>query len=489
MSNPGMPKGEVASATDLAWLLANTPHAIIRNDLEGNFLYASGAAAEIFGREPDELNGSALELLDPADVEAAAEKLASLIERGVGSEDQITARVCHPDGSRVWADFQGRLVADSAGELSVVSVVRPSGDRVEAQRALARVEERYRELVEWLPAIVYESKTGPAGLFLYVSPQIEDMLGFTPEEWMADADIWLEQVHPDDRDRMVEEEDRLEHQARGTDKRIMAEYRMHRRDGEVVWIRDVARLCESDGSIPFWRGVLIDITAEHSAQEALESAQQRHRSMVDSLPACVYRAEPRAVGRWEYVSTQIESLLGYKPAEWRADATLWRASLHADDRERVEREEEEHASATPGTEFVSEYRLRHRNGRVVWIRDRAVVTRNLDGDPMIDGILTDITAERAAEAGAGILADVYRLSCNDCGAAWAAEQIEPCRQCGGRDIEGVSMNAALNDLAAARRQVEGLLDGIQRHLEALGTNLRSVSARIAADAPTAESDS
>ena len=104
---------------------------------------------------------------------------------------------------------------------------------------------------------------------------------------------------------------------------------------------------------------------------------------------------------------------------------------------------------------------------------------------MIDGILTDITAERAAEAGAGILADVYRLSCGDCGAAWAADRIEPCRECGGRDIEGVSLNAALNDLAAARRQVEGLLDGIQRHLEALGTNLRSVSARIAADAAAA----
>jgi PAS domain S-box-containing protein len=263
---------------------------------------------------------------------------------------------------------------------------------------------------------------------------------------------------------------------------------MRHRDGHVVWIRDIARLCQPRASAPFWRGVLIDITAERSAQTALDRAQASHRVMVDRLPACVYRAEPRAIGSWEYVSAQIEPLLGYTQAEWLADPTLWRASLHADDRERVEREEDDHASAAPGAEFVSEYRLRHRSGRLVWVRDRAVVTRNAEGLPMIDGILTDISAERAAAAGAGIVADVYRLTCGDCGSTWAADRIERCRECGGSNIESVSLNSALSDLAASRQQVEGLLDGIQKHLEALGSNLRSVSAQIAAEASQTADD-
>ena len=102
------------------------------------------------------------------------------------------------------------------------------------------------------------------------------------------------------------------------------------------------------------------------------------------------------MGRWHFVSSQIERLLGYTADEWRADPTLWRASLHADDRERVEFDEERHLESPPGTELVSEYRLRHRTGRSVWVRDRAVLSVDEDGERMIDGILTDITAERAA---------------------------------------------------------------------------------------------
>ena len=226
--------------------------------------------------------------------------------------------------------------------------------------------------------------------------------------------------------------------------------------------------------------MLTDITAERSAQLSLADAHERHRNMVEGLPACVYQAERRAMGHWHFVSSQIERLLGYTSDEWRADPTLWRASLHADDRERVEFDEQRHLESPPGTELVSEYRLRHRTGRPVWVRDRAVLSMDERGERMIDGILTDITAERAAEAGAEGRADVYRLTCNDCGATWPATGIERCRACQSRNVEGVSLNATLRDLAASRQQVEGLLDGIQRHLEALGTNLRTTAVQVSA---------
>ena len=225
--------------------------------------------------------------------------------------------------------------------------------------------------------------------------------------------------------------------------------------------------------------MLTDITGERTAQMSLADAHERHRTMVEGLPACVYQAERRAMGRWHFVSSQIERLLGYTPEEWQADPTLWRASLHADDRERVEFDEQRHLESPPGTELVSEYRLRHRTGRPVWVRDRAVLSEDESGERMIDGILTDITAERAAAAGAEGRADVYRLTCNECGETWPATGVEHCRACQSRNVEGVSLNATLSELAASRQQVEGLLDGIQRHLEALGTNLRSTAAQVA----------
>jgi PAS domain S-box-containing protein len=335
-------------------------------------------------------------------------------------------------------------------------------------------------MVEWLPAVVYEAEPGPDGRFLYVSPQSEEMLGFRPDEWLASPTLWRERIHPDELDVVLEQEAAQERESRERDARITAEYRMVHRSGRPVWVRDIARVCEAEDGSHFWRGVMIDISAERGAQRALEDAHERHRGMIDSLPAASYRAERRAMGRWHFVSAQIEPLLGYTPDEWTADPTLWRASLHADDRERIELEEKRQMELPPGTEVVTEYRLRHRSGRVVSVRDRAILTRGPNGDLLIEGILTDISAERAAEAVTDGLTDVYRLTCADCGASWPAAKVERCRECSSKNVDSVSLNNTLRDLAASRQHVEGLLDGIQKHLDALGTNLRTVSGQPAA---------
>jgi hypothetical protein len=81
------------------------------------------------------------------------------------------------------------------------------------------------------------------------------------------------------------------------------------------------------------------------------------------------------------------------------------------------------------------------------------------------------------------LTDVYRLTCGDCGASWPAEKVERCRECGSKNVDSVSLNSTLRDLAASRQHVEGLLDGIQKHLDALGTNLRTVSGQPSAPEP------
>ena len=352
------------------------------------------------------------------------------------------------------------------------------GDRERARRASRR---RFRELVEWLPAVVYEAEPGPDGRFLYVSPQIEEMLGYTPDEWLARPTSCGASASTPTSSTGCSSSRREQERSRSrADARIASEYRMVHRSGRTVWVRDIARVCRGRRRLALLaRRALIDISAERSAQLALADAHERHRGMIDAMPACSYRAERRAMGQWHFVSAQIEPLLGYTPEEWCADPTLWRASLHADDRERVELEEQRQMELPAGTEFVTEYRLRHRDrARLVAVRDRAILTARPDGEPMIEGILTDISAERAAEAVADGLADVYRLSCGDCGATWAAEKIERCRECSSQNVESVSLNATLHDLAASRQQVEGLLDGIQKHLDALGTNLRSVSAQL-----------
>jgi PAS domain S-box-containing protein len=455
-------------------LLDHVPGVVARIDLDGVFQEVYGATEEIYGRSPQELVGTqCLALAHPAD-RAEAERRMREIGPQQG-DDQMTARVQHTDGRLIWVDSTARSVRDpDTGEEFIVFTATEANARMEVESALSRVEDRYRELVEWLPAVVYEAEPGPQGRFLYIGPQIEEILGYTPEEWMANPDLWRESIHPEEVDAVVELERQQQAESIASDARIAAEYRMVHRDGHTVFVRDIARISEGAEGERFWRGVLSDITAERGAQEALADAHEHHRGMIDSLPACSYRAERRPMGRWHYVSPQIKALLGYSPEEWCADPTLWRASLHTDDRDRIELEEKHRVDLPPGTEVVTEYRLRHRTGRVVAVRDRAMLTIGPEGEPLIEGILTDISAERASQEAA----DVLRLSCGDCGMSWAADKFEHCPECGSRNVDSVSLNAALRDLALSRQQVEGLLDGIQKHLDALGTNLRTVSGPV-----------
>ena len=474
----------IGSDAALGQLLDNIAVLVARVDLGGTFLYASAAAWAIFGRDPHQLLGTqVLDLVHPSD-RAKAESRMREAGSGTGNETQMLLRIVRPGGETVWIQAGGRLLADpESGERSIAFVAFEATARVEAEAARDRTEARFRDLIEWLPAVVYEAEPGPDGRFLYVSPQISELLGYDDREWLARPELWRESIHPEERERVLDLEREQELQSLETDTRIASEYRMQHRSGRTVWVRDVARISRGSGDGRFWRGVMIDISAERTAQLALADAHERHRGMVDSLPACSYRAERRAMGSWQFVSSQIERLLGYTPREWCADPTLWRASLHADDRDRIELEEQRHMEMPPGTEAVLEYRLRHRSGRVVAVRDRAILTLGDEGEPMIEGILTDVGAERAAEAVAG-LADVYRLTCGDCAATWAAERVGPCPSCRNHNVESVSLNTTLAALADARQQVEGLLDGIQKHLDALGSNIRAGSAALGSVRPT-----
>lgn len=106
--------------------------------------------------------------------------------------------------------------------------------------------------VAGLPAITYVEEVASGRTFA-VGPEIQTVLGYAQEEWMGDAGLWIQRIHPDDRDRVVAACERANEI--GADYR--EEYRVIARDGHLVWVRDEAVLVrDSDGRPLCWQGVM-----------------------------------------------------------------------------------------------------------------------------------------------------------------------------------------------------------------------------------------
>jgi PAS domain S-box-containing protein len=145
-------------------------------------------------------------------------------------------------------------------------------------------------------------------------------------------------------------------------------------------------------SAPFPDGSSGDAFARGDARSF--PAELEARTLIDRLPAIVYVADAGVEGRWHYISSGAEAITGFTPEQWMADTGLWARQVHPDDRETVFGREE--ALAEPAT--PDEYRIRHRDGSTVWVRDEAALIAGVDGRLRWHGVMLDITDRKLAEA-------------------------------------------------------------------------------------------
>jgi diguanylate cyclase (GGDEF)-like protein/PAS domain S-box-containing protein len=176
-------------------------------------------------------------------------------------------RAVHADGRVVWVREDAVLIRDDEGKARYwLGIMLDVTQFVEARRDLTHLQNTYGALVEQIPAIVYQDATDDSWTTVYVSPQITNLLGVLPEEWTGDSKLWSQMLHPDDRDRAIEEVDRgIE-----SGEPYTVEYRMVARDGRVRWFQDTAvMLADAEGKPAFTHGVMLDITERREAEERL----------------------------------------------------------------------------------------------------------------------------------------------------------------------------------------------------------------------------
>ena len=171
-----------------------------------------------------------------------------------------------PDGSRIPVEFHVGSMPDGG----IVCVCRDLSQHQQAEKARADAETKYRMLVEHVNAITYIAEIGMNGKWFYISPQVENILGYTPEEWLAISSDWTQHIHPDDLAIVVAAE---EQSMNGYP--FQAEFRVRRKDGREVWLSDTAVIVQGSDSHPVMEGIMVDITE----RKALETQLQQSRKM------------------------------------------------------------------------------------------------------------------------------------------------------------------------------------------------------------------
>ncbi|MDP3774649.1 MAG: PAS domain S-box protein, partial [Gemmatimonadales bacterium] len=258
---------------------------------------------------------------------------------------------------------------------------RDPGTRAASRNQLER-------LLTNLDEVTYEVVTPGdplTGKTVYVSCQVEALVGHTPEEFLRDSSLWFHLLHPDDLESVIEVT-RTMYERRRPCSRL---YRLrHKTTGAYRWIEDriVPRL-NGEARVVGYYGAARDVTDRISADEQLRFQSDILRNVQDNVIATDLE------GRITYWNEGVTAIFGYGPEEMLGKTA---AILYPDQDPRALAADLERV--LQGTDFLGEWLRRRKDGSPVWVDAKTNVLRGRDGRPTgFLGVAKDVTERRRAE--------------------------------------------------------------------------------------------
>jgi len=262
------------------------------------------------------------------------------------------------------------------------------------EKTLRESEAKYRSLVSHIPDVIWT--TDKDMRIVFVSQNVEAISGYTPDEEyeMGQWSSWFDRVHPDDFERVETVYKAL------IEKRqpYNTEYRFKRRDGKWIWVYDRAVATYEKNGMKYADGLLSDITERKQAEEETKKLKEKYESVIKHIPDTIYSGLPDETCTMTFVSERYREWTGYSPEDFYHDRYTWPKTVHPEDRaSAIESYVRAYESKT---EYNHEYRIVHKDtGQVRWVRDHGVPVIDEKGTlTLIDGIITDITERKQAEA-------------------------------------------------------------------------------------------
>jgi len=355
-------------------------------DLVNETMWVSEPARQIYGLEavPESLYPrSVIRAAVHADDKVAQAAAVAIAVANPGAVYDVTYRIVRGDDGAVRTlHAVGEVRHDQDGHpRTLLGSVSDVTDRSAAEGALRESEERLRQTVEGVDAIIAFREDG--GSEVIQSPQVHRILGYRPEE-LTDNLAWDRLVHPDDIDACMQVWN-------GPDRDWSLTYRIRRADGEWIWVDDRGRWIDrEEGRGRGLIGVVTDITERMRVEADLRASEEWRRRTVEGIDAVLtYRASGEVLS---IHSPQAERILGFAPDALAADEAWW-ARVHPDDLPMCLEAWGEHRP-----DWSLTYRFQRGDGAWIWLDDRGHRFPNDDGSSRgLFAVAVDITERKRIE--------------------------------------------------------------------------------------------
>ena len=275
------------------------------------------------------------------------------------------------------------IIGKEGNPIGVSVFARDISDRIKAEEDLRESNEKFRRITENIDAIVWRFDL-LNDKWIYVSPQSEKLLGYLPEEW-TNLQWWTDKMHKDDQAWApgfcyVQTELMKDHSM---------EYRMHHKNGEIVWLLDKIGVELVNGEPGFLFGVMFDITSKKQLEEAIKESEDIYRNLVTRIPDGVYKST--ANGKFVDVNPAMVKMLGYNNKEEMLAIDI-KKDLYFDE---VHRDAQ---VLNPNNEEKAIFQLKKKDGTGIWVEDHGWYNFDEHGNKAThEGVLRDITDRKIAE--------------------------------------------------------------------------------------------